>query len=439
MALAHALVRRDNATGPNPVGSEAARLPHSRRRPGKDADVDREGRVVAEDMLLEIGLDGGVIWQWHSLLDIPFNRSCFGFYPDQLQDLKQRFPGTLAVDWTHLNSVYYDGDTGAVFVNSRHLDTFYKVDRGSGRVTWAVGRMGTVTQRNVAGQAVPSLFWHAHAVTKVAPDEFLLFDNNNHNLAQAAGCPRPGDGLGRCATATPAGSSLVRLRVQPSNGTAQETFRWTSAPEYYTPYHGDADVLPDGHLLGTFPGRDCLVEVEPRSGSVVWELCARGARNGSHGQDGSLFALESTRVLRWPLVLPAPVRAGTDVLQWNNFTRLVRVIHRSGEPELQLDLWNSFPQRFTANGSLSILNRSGAVLWEAPVRLRPDWVPTRVAVPFSHFLGSSTHVAGPSTTATCCGTTHALRLRLAVPRYHPASPRPAELAGSTGVMLHCRC
>lgn len=52
---------------------------------------------------------------------------------------------------------------------------------------------------------VPSLFWHAHAVTKVAPDEFLLFDNNNHNLAQAAGCPRPGDGLGRCATATPAG------------------------------------------------------------------------------------------------------------------------------------------------------------------------------------------------------------------------------------------
>ena len=60
------------------------------------------------------------------------------------------------------------------------------------------------------------------------------------------------------------------------------------------------DVMPDGNIVGTFPGRDCVVEVASDASDVVWELCARGSsRNSSKSQDGSLFALESTRLLRF--------------------------------------------------------------------------------------------------------------------------------------------
>ena len=108
-----------------------------------------------------------------------------------------------------------------------------------------MGRVGTLQQYDLAGRPVPSLHWHSHAVTVVAPDEFLLFDNNIHNRGPG------GDG----------GSRLLRIRVVAAEGSAREVWRWPAPRTWQSLHHGDADVVPLGNIVGTFPGNNRIIEV----------------------------------------------------------------------------------------------------------------------------------------------------------------------------------
>lgn len=76
-------------------------------------------------------------------------------------------------DWTHSNTVVYREEESAVYLNSRHLDRFVKIDYPSGEILWSMGRGGDFGE---------GLFSHAHDPQFLENGNLLLFDNGNHRL-----------------------------------------------------------------------------------------------------------------------------------------------------------------------------------------------------------------------------------------------------------------
>jgi hypothetical protein len=113
---------------------------------------------------------------------------------------------------------------------------------------------------------VPSLWYHSHALKQAAPNVFEMFDNDFHNQTSP----------------TSTSSRLIDVTVDETNKTAHVSWSWTSPKQYWTPYWGEVDRLPNGDRLGTFGTQThsifwnnltqssgaVLVEVNP-SGEVV--------------------------------------------------------------------------------------------------------------------------------------------------------------------------
>eukprot|EP00906_Rhabdomonas_costata_P023533 RCo033856 len=167
------------------------------------------------------------------------------------------------IDWMHGNTLFWDIEHDAIYYNSRSLDTFYKINKRTKAVEWSVGRMGTLQMFDVKGQPSPSLFYHAHSVDKQDEHTFMIFDNNYNNRHAMHGGSRVSNLHFR--------SGLVEVTVWPERGTANISWQWYAPRNYSAVYNGDADLLPNGNVLGTFPQATTLTEVS-RSGEVVWEL-----------------------------------------------------------------------------------------------------------------------------------------------------------------------
>jgi hypothetical protein len=64
----------------------------------------------------------------------------------------------------------------------------------------------------------------------------MMFDNDFHNLTDI----------------NDTSSTLLEVTLNEQNRTAQETWSWEAPEEYYSPYWGEADVLPNRDRIGTF-------------------------------------------------------------------------------------------------------------------------------------------------------------------------------------------
>ena len=87
------------------------------------------------------------MWHWSALDHLPWlpppSRRCE--FKDFCVEISKRFPFVPGlVDYFHLNSLYYDVENDAVYVNSRYLDTFFKIKRSTGEIEWSVGRVGSL-------------------------------------------------------------------------------------------------------------------------------------------------------------------------------------------------------------------------------------------------------------------------------------------------------
>ncbi len=88
-------------------------------------------------------------------------------------------------------SVYWDQDADVLYINSRHLDTSFKINHRTGRVQWGIGRMGTLPLMGTRRERIVAAGWHAHGFYKTGPQTFVLLDNNYHNRAVQGHEARP--------------------------------------------------------------------------------------------------------------------------------------------------------------------------------------------------------------------------------------------------------
>lgn len=139
-------------------------------------------------------------------------------------------------DFTHCNAIQWNYGENTVYLNSRHLDTFFKINMTTSNIIWGCGLHGNFTLLDRSGNQVSSLWYGSHDTQEVAPDVFTMFDNDFHNLTNI----------------NDVYSRILEITLNEQNMTAQETWSWEALKQYFSPYWGEADLLPNGDRIGTF-------------------------------------------------------------------------------------------------------------------------------------------------------------------------------------------
>jgi hypothetical protein len=121
--------------------------------------------TVQEGVVQEINIaTGAVVFEWHSLTDIPISESY------------QPVPASGLYDYFHINSVKLDTD-GNLLISSRHTWTVYKVNRTSGAILW---RLGGKNSDFTLGPGLP--FAWQHDVEAVDAQTLRIFDNESNGV-----------------------------------------------------------------------------------------------------------------------------------------------------------------------------------------------------------------------------------------------------------------
>lgn len=217
------------------------------------------GTNVLYDKIVEFNSNGTALWSWDTYpyfsLDMacPFNDTWF-------------YNGQWLPDITHANSLQWDYKQNIIYLNIRNLNTFCAINKTSRELIWSCGEHGNVKLLNTEGQLVKSLWYHSHALKQVSNGVFEMFDNEFHNQTNPQN----------------ANSRIIDVTVNQTYKTAYISWSWTAPKEYWTPYWGEVDRLPNGDRLGTFGSQThsifwnslinstgaVLVEVNPK-GEIV--------------------------------------------------------------------------------------------------------------------------------------------------------------------------
>ncbi|HHO54491.1 MAG TPA: hypothetical protein ENK18_27365, partial [Deltaproteobacteria bacterium] len=167
-----------------------------------------------------------------------------------------------ALDWVR------DPLGDAVWVSTYVSQALWRVDRSTGEITHILGARGDFELVDAAGAPLPPSGWFygQHDPEVTADGRVLLYDN---------GVGRPGGSQSRVA----------EYQLDLEARTATPLWSWTEA-DWWTPFIGDADYLPDGHVLinkgfircvtpWLFGQRSGVIELDPSAPSgpeVVWRL-----------------------------------------------------------------------------------------------------------------------------------------------------------------------
>eukprot|EP00668_Euglena_longa_P013816 GGOE01017762.1.p1 GENE.GGOE01017762.1~~GGOE01017762.1.p1 ORF type:complete len:585 (+),score=152.84 GGOE01017762.1:120-1874(+) len=305
------------------------------------------------DAFYEVNEAGGIVWEWDARREFPWDQhqrehwihtgDCAQVWQLQKRD---------CIDWMHGNTLYWDFEDDMIYYNSRSLDSFFKINRRSKKTLWGIGRMGTVKLFDKEGKPSPSLFYHAHSVDKNSDRRFMIFDNNYNNRHTVHGGPRLANLHFQ--------SGMTEVELSPDEREARITWSWFAPRNYSSVYNGDADSLPNGNVLGTFPQGISLVEVS-RAGEVVWEL--RGPPDKVAPYRWPIY--RSERVYHRPLLLHPrrlTVRPGMQSVL------------------LQLKVWNTHKSRLHTPAVLAIGHFPSGFALQKNFLLRKYWQVTLVNI-----------------------------------------------------------
>jgi hypothetical protein len=226
-----------------------------------------------------------------------------------------------SIDVFHANSLVFDEEDDSMYLNSRGLNTFYKIDRETGDLIWAAGRYGNFTNYDIHGIQKDYLWFHSHGLEKIGENKFLLFDNDVHNQTNAANHE----------------SRLVEITIDEDKMQLNETWVWVASEEYWSSIWGDCDLLPNGNKLGvfgytTYIGKSegaKIVEVN-NNGEKLWELSSPIEENLKYG----IYAMDRVRF--------AP------------FTSEARLVKTDLNPYFEWDIWYNFRSKTNFTGEYFI-------------------------------------------------------------------------------------
>lgn len=280
-----------------------------------------DGKNVLMDKIVELDMTGNTLWSWDTYADGHFDLS------DNCQcNETNTVNGERVIDLTHGNSLQWNFEENVIYFNMRHLSTFCKINRTTSQTIWCLGEHGDFTLLGTNGKPVPSLWYDAHDVHELQPDVFLMFDNEYHNTTATPPCPATFEG-------TNAHSRILEITVNEQNKTAQISWSWEAPRLDWSPYWGEADILPNGDAIGTFgseshylPGSGITSPLSNSTGAVVIEVNPKG---------------EVMRTYTFPYgwgiyrVVPIPLRTANDYdgsMHRGDFTINLSAINDIGGP-----------------------------------------------------------------------------------------------------------
>lgn len=210
------------------------------------------GKDYLYDKIHEYTPEGDLIWELDTIDFV--NESQWCPFEDMESGLR---------DITHFNTVFYDELEDSLYLNSRNLNTFYKIDHKTGEVIWGLGEHGNFTLYDICGNQQEIMFYHGHALEKISENKFIYFDNDQHNQTNANNFH----------------SRLMEITIDEDKMTANVSWEWISPQDYFSGWWGDCDILPNKNMLGVFGSTSHidtdlgarLVEVN-REQEIVWEL-----------------------------------------------------------------------------------------------------------------------------------------------------------------------
>lgn len=205
----------------------------------------RANAVVLEAVIQEIDLlTRDVVWEWHSLDEIPVER------------MVDPHDGAI-VDYIHINSVEEMAD-GDVLASMRNTSEVVKIDKGTATVEWLLGGEASDFTFTDEGNALQ------HDAREVGPNRISIFDNGNGK--------------------SPERSRGVVYELDLSSMVATQVAEYRDAPDTFAGSQGATQVLDDGVF-------------------VAWGGTGRATEFSAPGTkafEAALSAGGSYRILRYP-------------------------------------------------------------------------------------------------------------------------------------------
>ena len=227
-----------------------------------------------------------VLFEWHSFPRVGLKESYLAV------------PHRGAYDYFHINSIDVEPD-GDLLVSSRNTHTVYEIDRSTGKILWRLG--GKRSDFKLGPGA--SFAWQ-HDARRQPDGTITLFDNG----------------------ATPAVEKFSRvlvLRVDEKSRKATLVRSFHHPRRLLSPYEGNAQFLPNGHVFVGWGSNPVYTEFDER-GRVVLDA-SFGRQGGAPGTEADSYRAYRFEWKGQPTERPrVAVKGSTLYVSWNGATEVRR-------------------------------------------------------------------------------------------------------------------
>lgn len=191
------------------------------------------------DQFVEVDFSGNVLWEWNMFDYIPLSE----FNPYWIEV----FSGDLPFDWSHSNSIDFDGSN--VYVSIRNLSRISAIDYDTKDIIWNLGEISFMDNPTWASHIG---FSHQHSAQVLDSGNILFFDNGRDNSPQISRC--------------------LEVDVQ-SSANPQIIWEYVLPDSLLTLSRGECDRLDNGGALITVGRTGHIIELDQYD-DIVWKLHA---------------------------------------------------------------------------------------------------------------------------------------------------------------------
>jgi Arylsulfotransferase (ASST) len=269
--------------------------------------------LIWDGIVQEVDIPTGrVLFEWHSYPQIGIKES--DSHPPKKQLGTKPFP----YDYIHLNSIAEEPN-GNLLISGRNTHAVYEVSRRTGKVLW---RLGGKKSDYKLGPGVRFAWQHD---ARPQPDGTItIFDN---------GAAPPVEKFSRVL--------VVRLNEQTKRATLVRSYRHPK--KLLSPFEGNAQFLPDGHVFVGWGGWPYISEFA-HNGRVLFDIYFGHGKKP--GQDADTYRAYRMAWQGRPTDKPAIAVAGGKVyVSWNGATNVARWQVMLGQANDDMHVSNTAPKR----------------------------------------------------------------------------------------------
>jgi hypothetical protein len=250
-------------------------------------DGPKEG-LIWDGIVQEVDIPTGrVLFEWHSYPQIGVTESYSN--PPKKQLGTKPFP----YDYIHVNSIDEEPN-GNLLVSGRNTHALYEVSRRTGKILWRLGGKKSDFKLGPGAR-----FAWQHDARRQPDGSVTVFDN---------GAAPPVEKFTR----------VLVLRLDTANKRATLVRSYRHPKRLLSPFEGNAQFLPDGHVFVGWGGWPYVSELD-RSGRVLFD--AYFGHGKQPGQDADTYRAYRFAWSGQPKDVPVITTAGGKVyVSWNGAT-----------------------------------------------------------------------------------------------------------------------